>query len=534
MRIGFAVVVLVAACGHKRTPAEECAEITRKVRPVIAKMGTDAGKPMSDAQLDEFSKGFCESGAAGEDEKKFKACVLAASSDADTAACMKPLFEDYANASQKNATEIEAKRKEFEKQRDDLEKQRELQEAPFRAMADAAVLDAAPKIPPVDLATLTAWPIPAGTKASGTKIDIYAADADADSVLGLVWDRRTSLLVVANDKQITGKLEGTSMAEARAAVAAAADIKPVAVTFKGKGARVDLSFFDAPQRDLMPLFADVLKLNIVVSAKDLPDVDLVAQRAPADGVLDAIIALDGLTTKRFGNVLYVLPKQQMFPTLPREVPNVLVDLDVKNGTAAEAFAALRAVVPGLGDGACTGYPFDLRLRKVRLDEALRTILVTSTGTLLENTTGGCEIATGTRLPSDAAITVLATSGTTTSAVVRANTTSTLVEKVAIVTTDLGITTVKIGDKEMRYSAYDMTDIPHDAEQWFAALVRTTAVMRENGNWKGLLENMKGQTVSFDPQDRLNTFMFSGAIPTLSEEGLEATAPRPLSIPLVRK
>jgi hypothetical protein len=526
-------MLLAAACGHKK-PEDECAEVARKVRPVLAKMGTAADRPFSAQQLDEFSSGFCKEEGNADQSRTFRKCVLASDSDSETAACLKPLFDDYAKAMSDGVAKIEAKRAEREKE---LARKTEELERLNSAMADAAIApppDAAParpRVTPVDVATLTAWPVPAGTKASGPALDVYAVDADADRVLGLVWERAYPLIAATKGGTLTGKIIGASKAEAAAAIAAAAGIQLAPVAIKGRGATVDFYFMGAPQRDLFHIFADVLKLNVVVAPGDLPKLDIVVRRKPADGVMDAVVAFDGRVTRRFANTAYVLPKDLPLPPLVKMKAGPIVDLEVKAGTAAEAFAALRAIAPEIAVGACDGTTFDLRIRRVPAAEAMRAIQVMSGATLVETGDGGCGIAKTdlTALPTDGVLTAVVQSGTRFVAVI-GGAKPALIEKTEGVN-DIGPGYATIGKTTLQLHQYDFSEPPHDAESWLASVVRTSAVMRQGVKWDAIFENTRGETVGYETD--YPVFQFSNLSPTISEKGLEIAEP-PAMVPLAKR
>src|SRR5688572_17582807 len=193
---------------------------------------------------------------------------------------------------------------------------------PVPVTVDAAVIVDAPIVidAPPDAAQLTrvdpmTLPAIAVEERKGEQsTSIYALDMDAG--LLLVTLARSNYIGKPIDKKFTGRIDRATPEAAYAAIAKelGVDIKSPKVT--GRGVNVDLQFANAPVIDLFRVLGDVGRVNVVVPGK-VGHVDIAMKRAPWDGVLVAVTALEGRTLFASGNTRYILPAGTSLPPLPK-------------------------------------------------------------------------------------------------------------------------------------------------------------------------------------------------------------------------
>jgi hypothetical protein len=359
--------------------------------------------------------------------------------------------------------------------------------------ADAAITSAGngslpdarlgPVVAMIDPATLPAWDVPQVGK-PGHPVELYAVEMDGDVLLAHF--SAPPLLVLPADRKLTGRLVAASPEAAAAAIAAQLQIVPTSTRFSGHGATVDLRFGGAPARDLVELLADTGHVNVVAPG-ELPTVDIVVRRAPWDGVLSAVATLAGRTITRVGNVYYLLPPSQALakPIALQGAPTV--DLFVRNGSIADALAALRQVADVPFD-ACDATPFSVGLHRVPLGEALRALEV-ATGTTLERGPSKCPGTPLTAPTGDLTLRATARAGTEAGAVLARGPDRLTAKLDHTLVTYVSSTTVEFGKRA--FSFYPDHDVDRTAAVWFATLHRTAALVREGDTWSAWLESSDG-------------------------------------------
>jgi hypothetical protein len=366
--------------------------------------------------------------------RAFHACVVAAVDTPGVAACLEPLRDA---------------------------------QKPHPPASDAGVVAAdASAAPPLDPAKLPEIPVAAGGK-PGEPVELFAIDVPTAHLIMAVSDDRTWHLAPAVTTKITGHLAAPSRAAAAAALGAAESTPP-----KGKGPSVDLQFAAAPQHDLFNLLGDILRTNLVVPG-DLPPVDIVARRIPADAVVGELAKLDGRTIVRHANVSYLLPAGAKLEPLPKVSGSAKVTLMVRDATAADVMAALRAVAP-VTVGACGTQKITFYLRDVKLAEALRAIAVAG-GVPLEPS-DRCPIAdepTSAGTSSSATTVAIAKSGGKTASTIVRGAVSTLV-------------------RDNRPFKSPIPAPPEHLADYLATIARTAAVIRGGTTWSALLETKTGE------------------------------------------
>ena len=371
--------------------------------------------------------------------RAFRACVVAAVDTPGVAACLEPLRDA---------------------------------QKPHPPAGDAGVAAADAAAPPLDPAKLPEIPVAAGGK-PGEPVELFAIDAPTASVIELVSDRRWRL-VPASTAKLTGHLVAPSRAAATAALGAADQPPP-----HGHGEPVDLHFGGAPQHDLFNLLGDVLRTSFVVPG-DVPAVDILARRIPADAVVAELAKLDDRTIVRHANVSYLLPAGAKLEPLPKLSGSTKVTLLVRDGTATDAIAALRAVAP-LPLGACGTQKITLSLHDVKLAEAARAIAVAA-GVPLD--------------PSDRCPLAADPPGTaaraTTVAVARAG------GKAASTITRGGVSTVADTDLTLMFPVH--ADLLLRLADYVKTLKRTAAVIRTGTRWSALFETTSGDVSTTNALD----------------------------------
>jgi len=367
--------------------------------------------------------------------RAFRACVVAAVDTPGVAACLEPLRDA---------------------------------QKPHPPASDAGVVAAdASAAPPLDPAKLPEIPVAAGGKPD-VPVELFAIDVPAANLIMAVSDERSWYLAPAVTTKITGHLVTTSRAAAAAALGAPDQPLP-----KGKGPSVDLQFTAAPQHDLFNLLGDVLRTNLVVPG-DLPPVDIVARRIPADAVVAELAKLDGRTLVRHANVSYFLPTGTKLEPVPKVSGSAKVTLMLRNATATDAMAALRAVAP-LSLGACGTQKITFYIRDVKLAEAARAIAVAG-GVPLEPS-DRCPVApepTGAGTSASATTVAIAKSG--------GKAASTIVRGSA--------STVVLDDRAFKSP---FPPPPERLADYLATIARTAAVIRIGATtWRALLETKTGE------------------------------------------
>ncbi|HEV7558785.1 MAG TPA: hypothetical protein VGO00_25110, partial [Kofleriaceae bacterium] len=478
---------------------DDCTQIKDKMRPVLEAMAKDAGKSWSH-ELDDALGEMCTPPKTDE-EKTFHACALAASSQADAAACMEPMFKSYAEDGAKIEQRAKERRAQLDKQQAELAKVdkaiADTRAVLANATADAGVpADAAgaalPPPKPVDPTTL---PLLAVTDHDrGEETQIIAVDASADELFLYLRPASEPMLARYTGKDITGQLVAPSRESASRSIAAAGGITPVPIASRTHAATVDLSFRQAPQRDLFRLLADTLQVNIVIAPGALPDVDIAVRRISGTDVMTALATLDSLAIVRQGTTNYLVPRGFKLPALAPRATEV-IELSVYGGTPQQAIAAIAAIAP-VPLHSCDATRFSLRLRHVSVAEALRAIAVAS-GTTLD-ASAHCPIAEVDKLGASPALVAIAKSATKAGAVVVSGGVAGTLRKGGGV--DIGSTYVQIHNTSVTPAKIPSTWIEPPADDldytaWLGRLRRTRAIVRIGSRWMARVDTTDGRTIS---------------------------------------
>jgi hypothetical protein len=241
--------------------------------------------------------------------------------------------------------------------------------------ADAAPPDAAPRVRPVDPATLPVL----GELAGPGKVELAVVDL---AVQHLASELPLGRLVVApaRDERITGRAAAASPA---ALAAALRELDPVALppaarAPRGRAPKIDLAFGRAPIVDLYKLFADVERKSYVLAPGLAGDVTVLADAVPADAVAAAVASALGLAREPHGDLIYVhrADSPGLDPALVRAGGPTL-DLDARGARPGELYA-LVAELGGAkqGAGCDRGEPVTLRVRAVSSGRAAAAIAAT--------------------------------------------------------------------------------------------------------------------------------------------------------------
>lgn len=242
------------------------------------------------------------------------------------------------------------------------------------AAADAALVDAALPVA-WTRESLPEWKLAASETHDPPEGEtfVYAADADADELLVALasWD----LLMVATQKRITGRVKADAPMDAYATITAQLGVPERGITVPSANptgaALVTVRTAAAPFVDVMNLIGDVGNVNIVLPPKPFPALNISQRGASWNGLLLATLLLVEQTRTISGNTHYIHEIDVKLPPLGKH-PNVVVDLDARSATLGQAVAALASVTK-LDVGACSKTPVRLKLRKVKLAEAIRAL-----------------------------------------------------------------------------------------------------------------------------------------------------------------
>ncbi len=288
------------------------------------------------------------------------------------------------------------------------------------AIVPVVTIDAAP--PPVavvskvvDLAALPEWPMPPGAKATARPLAIAAADANLDALLVALVPKGLPVVARTTGTRVTGRIAAPSREAAYDAVAALAP-DPAAFTTRvplaGKSQSVTLQFSAAPMFDLLRFLAAVLENNIVIAPGELPRLDVVVNRTPADAVLERIATVTGFDIHRAGKTLFLMPHGTAAP-IPTHPKGKLVSIDANDANASDVLRAITALAPLDVRVACdTGAKVHLRIRRVPLELAAYAIAFAS-GLALERGAPACpmEPTPNEAPPMTARLAVIADAGT---------------------------------------------------------------------------------------------------------------------------
>jgi hypothetical protein len=522
------LLTFVVACGGAK---DDCTQLEDKMRPVLEAMAKDAGKPWSH-DLDDALAEVCTP-PKSDDQKAFRACVIAASSQADAAACLAASFKSYAEANAKVDERARARRAELDAQQAKLAKIDKALADTRKVLADAtgvpadaggvdAAVAALPPVVPVDPATLPLLAVVDHDR--GDETQVIAVDASADDLFMYLRPPSEAMVARYTGKDITGQLVAPSRESAARSIAAVGGITPVPIASRTHAATVELDFGQAPQHDLFRLLAEILHINIVVAPAMLPDVDIVARRVSATDVLTALASFDGDTVVRQGVTSYIVPRGFKLPALaPRA--NELIELSVHGGTPQQAIAAIAAVA-AVPLHSCATTKFSLRLHHTSVAEALRAIAVTSGATL--EAAASCPIADLGTLGASPTLVATAKSATKAAAIIVSGGIAATVRKRADV--DIGTTDVTIHGTAIQPAKVPSTWIEPPADDldygaWLGRLRRTRAIVRIGSRWMARVETSDGRTISIfsDRNPGLPTDLMAYP-PVIDPTGVELAAP----------
>jgi hypothetical protein len=358
------------------------------------------------------------------------------------------------------------------------------------ASIDAGVV--APLAPavhqPIEIADLPVIPVPVDAKGPGPDVEAYMVDANLDAVLLWLWPRDTTALMLTHGGKVTGSLVARSQ---RVAVDAYAkhlglELKPPALS-RARSATVEFYLAEAPALDLFRVMADVLRVNIIVPGEP-PKLNVRARKIPAAALVDAEAAVLGRVAIRQGNTIYVIPTTMKLPLRPK-ASNVVIDLDVKEGTVGQAVTAIRALTPFPFSG-CSTTKLTVRLRKTSVAEAARALGVMS-GAPLEPgdacaPTDTAEIDTAT-----VHLVAVARTGTRRVAIVERAGKTLVVRPSATIEIGAGYVSDGTTSAALYSAIYTRPAHLETYAQWLTTVQRTSAVIRVGTGWTAVLETDQG-------------------------------------------
>ena len=197
--------------------------------------------------------------------------------------------------------------------------------------------------------------------------------------------------------------------------------------------------------DLLHVIAETLRINIVLPPGELPLLDVVVRRAPADAVLDRIAAVSGFDIRRAGNTFFLVPHGTTpAAPIPTHLKGKTVTIDANDASASDALRAITALVPLDVHVACdAGTKLHLRLRRLPADLATYAIAFAS-GLALEHGAPACpmEPTPAEPPPTTARLAIVAEAGIERVALFEDHATRYLVEPIAKV--------IEIGDGWVAY------------------------------------------------------------------------------------
>ncbi|MBA3539420.1 MAG: hypothetical protein H0T79_07300, partial [Deltaproteobacteria bacterium] len=374
----------------------------------------------------------------------------------------------------------------------------------------------------------------------GPATEVYAVDAGVDRLLVEVAGRR-DMLGLSVGKTVSGRLRAPSREAAFQALAATVGFDARPPRFKGRGASVSLSFANAPGMDLLRVLADVGRFNTVIRGT-LPDFNIVAPRAPIDGVLANLLVVAKRTMETHGNMRYFLSPGEQLPALKKLKSADLITLDAKGATVGEVVAALRAVT-SFPDGACANDRFSLRLTRAAPQELARALAFVSDTALAPGTSCAMLPAVSPNLTTDKLVAIVSATpprgGVPRRAAVFVNTHGSYVVrgtdalKPAI---EIGNSWVTIGTDSAQLHP-PLTPpgavVPDDRQSWVATLRRTSALFKYGTSWTAFVETLVGLH-RVDPTDRysLEFEMPAGVKPVVALDGVRFTSADPAVTPSV--
>lgn len=219
--------------------------------------------------------------------------------------------------------------------------------------------------PPMPHEALPPWP---GHAATGA-VTVHAVDADGEALRGALVARDVAWVTTPVERRVTGRVTAKDRKAALAALVAHEPALAFTPSRLRRGGRltVDLDFRRAPTRDLFRLFADVMRMNIVVLAPS-SDLTIRVRRVAAATVLAEIVRAAGLAMDRPASNVIVVREASRARVRRLPTGGGALTLDTRAAPAGYVLALLQQLelVDSVDDGAsCTpGDAIDLRLRRV--------------------------------------------------------------------------------------------------------------------------------------------------------------------------
>jgi len=364
---------------------------------------------------------------------------------------------------------------------------------------DAAVAVVEPEMPPPptppakpldpdSLPQLT--PVAAAPKAPATPVfTIYAADADGDALLRAL-DPKINYVFSTTRKRVTGKLHAPKGYDAFATVAGliGADVTPVVA--KGKAVPVQFDFLGGPMFDLLRVIADTGKVNIVVAPGKLPDLTVRLDKVPWDQALAVMVQRAGLITQREGNTFFIVPPGTKVAPRNAKIIGPTLDIEANNAMLADLTEGIRFIHPKFEMGTCSRKRVTQTLKRAPLADLVRALEVAS-GEKFEPSEEEChnkgiEEAELDKLQ----LVAIISAGTKRVAVFNAPD-----EAIVVGSSDdkahfkeIGTGWVEFASglvRQLRPGA--ATQGEDDDDDWVASLKRTSALVRRDDDWRGLVE-----------------------------------------------
>jgi hypothetical protein len=224
-------------------------------------------------------------------------------------------------------------------------------------------------------AALPVWP----GHVEGGAVAVDAQDVDGDLLRSVLAPASTSYVTTPTGAVVTGRVRVNTRAAALTALVAHAPA--LAVTprpMRGVGRNVDLDFTAAPSHDLYRVLADVLRVNVVVTAPSTA-LDVRIQRRPAGGVLAEVARASGAAIDRPARNLFVVRAASASPMTALPTGGAKLRLDARKILAGHLVELIRVLdgppAPAelLRDAAImcgAGQPLELRLRQLPTTTAL--------------------------------------------------------------------------------------------------------------------------------------------------------------------
>lgn len=408
-------------------------------------------------------------------------------------------------------------------------------------MADAPPPKPAP--PPFSIDSIPEIPVQTTKKDSAvfrasdqeSAIEVYAVDVRADSLLFSITPR-TNWVFEATEKRFTGKIvarDHTQDVFATIADQIGADVTPIVATKKYRGATVDIEFTAAPTRDLLRIIADTGRVNIVVAPGELPAVTVRTKRLPWDLVLEVIAARIGYAAVREGNTFYFAPTGTNLEASKKKYTGPSIDLEMREGTVADAVTALRALTP-LELGSCSKTKLaSFRVKRMPVQQVVKALEIAS-GEKLTDKTPCPSKPIADEPTTELKLTTIATLGAKRAAVL-SHDGAILVAQVKAQprVKDIGSGYITLeGEEHLQLWPSLSGDAPayRETAPPPPPLSRTAAVIKRGERWTAIAERLNGDPVGLDTGPWLGT---SGTV-DIDKQGVRVTVegePAPRVVPL---